>query len=296
MKKPKIIVILGVTGSGKTGLSIGLAKKFNGEIISADSRQVYKSLDIGTDKIKNKEMKGVPHHLLDVASPKRFFSVSQYQKKSIKAILEITKREKTPFIVGGTGFYIQSIVDGIFFPKTKKNPNLRKKLAAKSPNQLFQILKTIDKNRAKNIDCKNSIRMIRAIEIAEELGEVPKLTKTIQPYDFLILGLKVDYKNIQTLCEKRFYEWIKEGLLKEIKDLKKLGLSWQKIESFGLYYTILAQYIQGKIEKKEAFDRSITSIQQYIKRQKTWFKRDARINWIKNESEAIDKIENFLKL
>jgi tRNA dimethylallyltransferase len=136
----KVIIILGPTGSGKTTMSISLAKQFNGEIISADSRQVYKFLDVGTDKIQEKEMDGIPHHLLDIASPKRIFSVVQYQKKALNAIKNIHKRDKIPFIVGGSGFYIQSIVDNLAYPKTKRDNKLRKELAKKRAKELFSIL------------------------------------------------------------------------------------------------------------------------------------------------------------
>ena len=291
----KIIVILGPTGSGKTKISIDLAKKFNGEIVSADSRQVYRFLDIGTDKIAKEKMDGIVHHLLDVASPKRIFSVVQYQKKALNAIKNIHKRDKIPFIVGGSGFYIQSIVDNIAYPKTKRDNKLRKKLAKKGAKELFSILEKLDPVRAKNIDEKNPVRLIRAIEIAKQLEKVSPITKKRSPYQFLIIGLKINENKIDDICKKRFNKWIKRGLIKEIKNLQEIGLSWEKIESFGLYYFILAQYIQGKISRKEAFEKSIISLRQYIKKQITWFKKEKRIVWVDNKKEALDKIQGFLK-
>ncbi|NKQ38881.1 MAG: tRNA (adenosine(37)-N6)-dimethylallyltransferase MiaA [Methanosarcinales archaeon] len=291
----KIIVILGPTGSGKTKISIDLAKKFNGEIVSADSRQVYRFLDIGTDKIAKEKMDGIVHHLLDVASPKRIFSVVQYQKKALNAIKNIHKRDKIPFIVGGSGFYIQSIVDNIAYPKTKRDNKLRKKLAKKGVKELFSILEKLDPVRAKNIDKKNPVRLIRAIEIAKQLEKVSPITKKTSPYQFLIIGLKINENKIDDICKKRFNKWIKRGLIKEIKNLQEIGLSWEKIESFGLYYFILAQYIQGKISRKEAFEKSIISLRQYIKKQITWFKKEKRIVWVDNKKEALDKIQGFLK-
>jgi len=233
----KIIVILGPTGSGKTKISIDLAKKFNGEIVSADSRQVYRFLDIGTDKIAKEKMDGIVHHLLDVASPKRIFSVVQYQKKALNAIKNIHKRDKIPFIVGGSGFYIQSIVDNIAYPKTKRDNKLRKKLAKKGVKELFFILEKLDPVRAKNIDKKNPVRLIRAIEIAKQLEKVSPITKKTSPYQFLIIGLKINENKIDDICKKRFNKWIKRGLIKEIKNLQEIGLSWEKIEV--LDYTIL---------------------------------------------------------
>ena len=175
-KNNKIIVILGPTASGKTALSITLAKRFNGEIISTDSRQVYKGLNIGSGKITKKEMKGIPHHLLDVANPKRKFTVAQFQTLALKKIQEIQNKGKIPFLVGGTGFYIQSVVDGIAIPEVKPNWKLRKKLDKKSVKELFLMLKKLDPRRAKNIDPKNPHRIIRAIEIVLSTNKpVPKI-------------------------------------------------------------------------------------------------------------------------
>ncbi len=167
----KLIVILGPTASGKSDLVVKLAKKFGGEIISADSRQVYKGLNIGSGKITKKEMQGVPHYLLDVANPKRRFTVAQYQKLAFKKIKEIQRRGNIPFLVGGTGFYIQSIVDRIVIPEVKPNWKLRKNLAQKTTDELFLMLKKLDSDRAKNIDAKNPRRLIRAIEIALSLRD-----------------------------------------------------------------------------------------------------------------------------
>ncbi len=166
----KLIVILGPTASGKSELAVKLAKKFNGEIISADSRQVYKGLNIGTGKITKKEMKGIGHHLLDVASPKRKFTVAQFQKLAFKKIREIQRRGKTPFLVGGTGFYIQSVVDNISIPEVTPNWKLRKALEKKNTEELFSMLKKLDPARAKTIDSKNPRRLTRAIEIASAEG------------------------------------------------------------------------------------------------------------------------------
>ncbi|HPB60447.1 MAG TPA: tRNA (adenosine(37)-N6)-dimethylallyltransferase MiaA, partial [Candidatus Paceibacterota bacterium] len=184
-EKPKIVVILGPTASGKTALSIKVAQKIGGEVISADSRQVYKGLDLGTGKVTKKEMGSVPHHLLDVASPKRKFSVARYQKLANKKITEIIKRGRTPIIVGGSGFYIQAIVDNLILPDVPPNPKLRLELQGKTIHELFSILKKIDPQRAKNIDENNPVRLIRAIEIGKALGQVPKLQFANPPFNFI---------------------------------------------------------------------------------------------------------------
>ena len=169
----KLIVVLGPTASGKTDLSIKLAKKLGGEIVSADSRQIYKGMDIGTGKVTKKEMRGIPHHLLDVASPRARFSAAHYQKMALKAIGKTYKRGKIPFLVGGTGFYIQAVTEGLVLPEVKPDWKLRKKLEKKSNKELFLMLLKLDKKRAKAIDRDNPRRLIRAIEIAKKIGAVP---------------------------------------------------------------------------------------------------------------------------
>src|SRR3989344_7957528 len=170
MKRPKVVVILGQTATGKSNLAVKVAKKFNGEVISADSRQVYKGLDIGTGKISRQEMKDIPHHLLDVANPKKQFTVAEYQKKAMVAMADIVKRGKVPIICGGTGFYIDAVTKGLVLPEVPPNYVLRKNLALVSERVLMLKLKKLDPVRAQNIDPKNKVRLIRAIEIAKALG------------------------------------------------------------------------------------------------------------------------------
>ena len=172
--KPKIVVVLGPTSSGKSALAVEIARKFNGEVISADSRQVYKGLNIGTGKITKKEMKGVPHYLLDVASAKKRFTVADFKILTEKTIDEILSRGKLPIICGGTGFYIEAVTKGITPPEVLPNKKLRAELEDKTNEQLFEILSKLDSKRAKNIDRNNPHRMIRSIELATVLGAVPE--------------------------------------------------------------------------------------------------------------------------
>ena len=178
----KLIVILGPTASGKSDLAIKFAKKFNGEIISADSRQVYKKMDIGTGKITRKETKGVPHYLLDVVSPKRKFTVVQYRKLAIKAINKIFEKGKVPILCGGTGFYIQAVIDGVIIPEVKPDWKLRRKLEKKTTEELFKWLKKLDSKRAKIIDKKNKRRLVRALEVI--IKTVPMIKQ--KENDFLV--------------------------------------------------------------------------------------------------------------
>jgi len=294
LRLPKLIVILGPTASGKSELAIQLAKKFNGEIISADSRQVYRGMDIGTGKVAKKEMKGIPHYLLDVASPKKRFTVVQYRKLALETINKIFKKGKVPILCGGTGFYIQAVVDGILIPKVHPDWKLRKKLEKRSVKELFNQLKKLDPKRAKTIEQKNKRRLIRALEIIKKIGRVPIFKKQPLPYPILMIGIKKSREEIKKRIKKRFVKWLKQGLIREVKNLKKSSLSFKRIEEFGIHYRVIAQYLQNKIGDKEMIENSIREIQNYAKRQMTWFKRDKRICWIKNYREAKNLVKNFL--
>jgi len=291
----KIIVILGPTASGKSDLAVKIAKQFNGEIISADSRQVYKGMDIGTGKITKKEMQGVPHYLLDITSPKRKFTVVQYKKIAQKTIKKILGKGKIPIICGGTAFYIFALIDGLFIPIVKPDWKLRAKLEKLDIAELFKKLKKLDPKRAKTIERKNKRRLIRALEIIIKTKKpVPDIKKEPLPYPILILGIKKSPEKLKPLIEKRLKKRLKQGMVAEIKKLRKLPLSWQKIEQFGLEYKYIAEFIQGKINKQEMIKRLQKDIEHFAKRQMNWFKRDKRIHWIKNYQEARKTIKQFL--
>ncbi len=275
----KVFVILGQTATGKSNLAVKIAKIIDGEIISADSRQVYKDLDIGSGKITEKEMKGVPHHLLSVANPKRKFTVAQYKKLADKEIKEIIKRDKTPIICGGTGFYIDAITKGIVFPEVPPNTKLRKELNKKTAEELFKILKKLDSERAKTIDAKNPIRLIRAIEIAEYLGKVPPITEATPPYQFVKIGLFLSDDKLKKNVTKRVKGMFKNGLLNEIKKLKRNGISEKRLREFGFEYF--------NPTEESVIDGTI----KYAKRQMTWFKRDPEIRWF--EASNKDQSEIF---
>lgn len=292
----KLIVILGQTASGKSELAVNLARKFNGEIISADSRQVYEDLDIGTAKITKKERGGISHHLLDVASPKKRFTIAQYGKLAAKAMKKIHLKNKVPIICGGTGFYIQAVVDGIIIPEVRPDWKLRKKLEKKSTEELCRILEKVDPKRAQAIDRKNPRRLLRAIEIVRKTKKpIEVLQKRPLPYPVLMIGIKKKEEDLKKKIEKRFFKWLKQGLLGEVKKLRKSGLSWKKIEEFGIHYRVAARHVQNKLNRKEMIEKSIKEIQNYAKRQMVWFKRDKRIYWVKNYREAEKLVKNFLR-
>jgi len=271
MKKQKITVILGQTATGKSDLAVKIAKKVNGEVISADSRQVYKGLDIGTSKITKKEMKDIPHHLLDVANPKKKFTVVEYQKLTNSAIAEIVNKNKIPIICGGTGFYIDAITKGTIFPEVPPNPKLRKTLYSKLAIALFEYLKKLDPRRAKDIKNKNEqnnkIRLVRAIEIAKALGKVSNYKVQPCQYKFIKIGLYLPPDKLKKKIEKRVKKMFKEGLLKEIKSLKKSGVSEKRLKEFGFEYD------------SPTYEKVVKETIKYTKRQKTWFKRDKEIRW-----------------
>lgn len=279
MNTAKVLVILGPTAVGKSDLAVELAKQYNGEVISADSRQVYTGLNIGTGKITKKEMRGVPHHLLDVMNPKKVFSVELWKQQAEVAIKDIISRGKLPIICGGTGFYIQSIVDNITLPDVPANPTLRKELSLKSTDELFKILKKLDPNRAKNIDSKNPVRLIRAIEIAQTLGKVPKVKKVKSSYEFIQIGLTLPSSVLHERIHTRMISRMKKGMVAEAEKLHASGLSYKRMEALGLEYRSLSLYLQKKISKKELASQIELGNIQYARRQMQWFKRDVRIKW-----------------
>jgi tRNA dimethylallyltransferase len=305
----KLVVVLGPTASGKSDLAVEIAKRYNGEVISADSRQIYEGMDIGSGKITKKEMQGVPHHLLDVASPRKRFTVAQFQKLAWKEIKKIQKRGKLPILCGGTGLYIQSIVDGLVIPEITPDAKLRAKMEKLSTEELFKKLKKLDPRRAENIDRHNRRRLIRALEIVIKTGQpVPtletsagsrtwqKLPRTdLGELNILQLGIAQPKEKLIKLINRRLYKRLKQGMVAEVKKLHHSGVSWKRLEEFGLEYRAIALYLQNKISKQQMIDRIQKESEQYAKRQMTWFQRDKKINWIKSYKETEKLVKNFLK-
>ncbi len=292
----KLIVILGPTATGKSDLAVLLAKRHSGEVISADSRQVYTGLDIGSGKITKREMKGVPHHLLNVVSPKKRFSVSDYVKHATKALADIEKREKLPIVAGGTGLYIDGFLNGIVFPEVPPNPLLRKKLERKTLAELARILKTKDPERFKSIDTKNKVRLIRALEIVSALGKVPKQKAKPLERDILWIGLTDSTEALTQRIKKRLLARLKKGMEREVRALKKGGVSWKRLYDLGLEYRYVAERLQKKITGREMADEILKESIAYSKRQMTWFKRNQKIHWFKpNETKKAQMLaQSFL--
>ncbi|MCD6147794.1 tRNA (adenosine(37)-N6)-dimethylallyltransferase MiaA [bacterium] len=309
--KNKLIVLLGPTASGKSKLAVKLAKKFNGEIVSADSRQVYKEMLIGTaspaqeaqkpNLVSASRKKGpiliekIPHYMLHIVYPNENFNAAIYKKLAVKIIRDIQKRGKLPFLVGGTGLYISVIVDNLKLPKVPPNRKLRKNLEKKSLKELFEIYKKIDPEGAERIDKQNKRRLIRAIEVSKISGKPfwKQREKSSPMFETLQIGIKLDKDLLKKRIEKRTEKMFKNNLEEEVKNLvKKYG--WvPALDSIGYYEW--KGYLEGKKTKKQVRKEITLHSLQYAKRQMTWFKKDKRIYWIKNYKEAEDIIKNFLK-
>jgi tRNA dimethylallyltransferase len=308
-KKQKLIAIVGTTASGKTGLAVKLCLAFNGEVISADSRQVYKGMDIGTGKdlIEYRVKKGnkyidIPYHLIDVVTPKRRFTLASYQKKAFRAIDDILASGKNVFLVGGTGLYSQAVIDNYNLSFVKPNLKLRKELDKLEIVDILNKLKKVSKLNKKEFKKitkeKNKRRLVRYLEFCLTTKKPLKdlFTKQEPRYEVLIIGLTFDKDVLESRIRKRLKDRLeKEDMLGEVERLRSEGLSWKKLEEFGLEYKYLSLYLKGNISYEQMFEEIVRASVQFAKRQLTWFKKDKRTIWIKNNTEAKKRIKEFLK-
>ncbi len=293
-RRTKIIVVVGPTASGKSDLGIRLARKFNGEIISADSRQVYRGMDIGTGKVTKKEQKLAKHYLLDVVSPKKVFTVSDFKKFGEKAIKEILNKDKIPLIVGGTGFYIDALVKDSTVPEVPPNKKLRARLEKISAENLYKKLKRLDSKRALTIDKNNKRRLIRALEIIKTTGKPIPPSKESSPYDILYLGINPPRDILEKKIKLRLKSRLKQGMMREVKDLLNSGVSKKRLHDLGLEYRWLSEYLAKKIKYADMENGLFRSIVKYSKRQMTWFKINKEIHWIKTSREAGKLVKKFI--
>lgn len=340
-KKKSLIAIVGPTASGKSELAVRLAKKYNGEIISADSRQVYKGLDIGSGKVEGKWRKKrkdrhsnfqlslenarpftqpftykfiyktIPHHCIDYVSPKKRYTVVDFQECARRAIDDIRARGKIPFLVGGTGFYIDAVLGNATFPVVSPNSLLRKKLERLPAEKLFAMLKQKDPRRASTIDPYNKRRLIRALEILSSLRGVPpsrdneaisdaQKVEIAAPAlrgrnDTLMIGIKKDKKILQKSIAKRVRAMLKRGLAAEIKKLRSQGLSWKRIAEFGFEYRLPALFLRKKISREKLENELVKENWRYAKRQMTWWRRNKNIRWISSFSKVLTFLTKALK-
>ena len=280
-------MILGPTASGKTQLAVQLAYDLQGEIISADSRQVYKGMDIGTGKDLNEYLIGgrkIPYHLIDIIDPQSEFSLFEFQNRFYKIFTQLRLKRIVPIMVGGTGLYLESVLAGYNMPKAHPDQELRKILSLQSKKQLQEILQALKPRLHNKTDLDDPERLIRAIEIeraraikSEEQQEKPDI-------DAVVLGINWERSELWQRITSRLKERLGEGMMEEVKNLHSAGLTWKKLESFGLEYRFISQYLQNKITFDEMINKLNTSIHQFAKRQETWFRRMEKkgivINWI----------------
>jgi len=313
---PKVIVILGPTASGKTGIGVQLAKKFNGEIISADSRQVYRGLDLGTGK-DLKEYDSVRYHLIDICDPEEKFNMFDWLESARLAVRDILDRGMMPIVVGGTGLYIQALVEGFTTIKNEKlkirNSNLKSKkysreeLDLKTSKDLQKILGKLDLESFNKIDQNNPHRLIRAIERVQEGIEISKIAV---PYDFLQIGINLPREKLYKRIDKRVGSRFEEGMLEEVRGLLDSGINPKWLHKLGLEYRIISEYLLSNSKIPVLSSKSISNVKTdefqemsqllkyrihaFARRQLTWFRRFSQIRWISNYDEVEKVAENFL--
>lgn len=284
----KLILIVGPTAIGKTSLSIEVAKKFNCEIISADSMQIYKKMDIGTAKITKEEMAGIRHHMIDEVEPDEEFSVSDFRRKSYEYIEEIFSAGNQPLIAGGTGLYVNSLVYDLDFASSERDEALRKKYtdyAEKYGNQyIHDILEGIDSESAQRISVKDTKRIIRAIEVFETTGK--KMSETCEDFrkknkdfDLVYIGLDMDRGKLYDRINRRVDIMLEQGLVEEVRMLLNSGYGRELTSMKAIGYKEVADYIEGKVEYSEMVETLKMNSRRFAKRQLTWFRRDDRIKW-----------------
>jgi len=290
----KIIAIVGPTASGKTSLGISLARKIGGEIISADSRQIYRGMDIIAGTPTALEMHGVPHHLLRATDPRRHYSAGRFAREGARLATAIARRGNIPIVVGGTGFYADALLSGIELPEVPPNMKLRGELAKKTAAQLFTYLKRLDPRRAAEIDNDNPVRLIRAMEIARALGAVPPLPAAARSkkFEVLWLGLSPTPEAHRRAIRKRVREHLRRGLLAEAQRLRA-RLSKKRYDELGAEFRFIADCLDKKITKKELAIKLEQWELAYAKRQMRWLRRNAHIVWIQTKREAFAKAGKF---
>jgi tRNA dimethylallyltransferase len=294
-----LVVVLGPTASGKSALGIALAQRFQGEIVSADSRQVYRGLDIGTAKVTPEEQALIPHHLLDVADPREIYTVSQFQQQAIAAINGILARGHQPFLVGGSPHYIQAVVDHLDIPRVPPQPELRAQLEALPLAELVAQLQELDPESAATIDRNNPRRVIRALEVCLVTGRPFSHQRAIAAplYRSLLLGPEWPRDVLYRRIDARVDERIRQGMVQEVRYLLEQGVSHERLEALGLEYRYISRMLRGEFSSEdEMVQRLKYAIHDFTRRQLTWFRRDKRIVWVENgdveKAEAV--VSGFL--
>ncbi len=281
---PKLIVIEGTNASGKSGLGVELAKRYHGEIVSADSRQVFRKLDLGSGKITRDEMRGVPHHLIDVCDPGDFFSMADFQKLAYQAIDGILARGNTPFLVGGTGLYVDAVADGYALSDRMPDLAYRAQLETYSTEALYQML--LEKLPNTEVEKRNRNRVMRILEKLHDGDDVTPSKET--RYQVLRLGVTWDRETLRKRIDERLQRRMQDGMVQEVRDVLDSGVSQEFMIKLGLEYKFITQYLNGQFaSEKEMTDLLATAIKQFAKRQMTWFRRNDSIHWLDMTADPI---------
>ena len=293
---PKVVAVVGTNASGKSALGIELAKKYNGEIISADSRQVFTGLDLGSGKVTPEEMQGVPHHLIDVREPNEFFSMADFQKMSYAAIEDIRTRGRLPMIVGGTGLYVDSVLDGYMLSDKEPDLAYRAELEKLTTPELYDMLLKLMPEA--QVDRCNRNRVMRMIErIHDGDNAVPSKQKR---YESLRLGVSWPREVVNHRIDERLERRLKEGMIEEVQGLMDRGATTEFLLGLGLEYRFITQHLLGEMGREEMLEKLAIAIKQFAKRQMTWFRRNPDIVWLDMAgdymSQACEVVDKFLKV
>ena len=301
--KPKVIVICGPTASGKTSLSIELAKKIDGEIISSDSMQIYKDMSIGTAKPTVEEMQGIPHYLLDFVLPSERYSVADFKKEATKKIEDILSRNKTPIIVGGTGLYVDSLTKNISYPEIEIDLKYREELEIliekNGLESLYRQAVQVDEQAMKNISANDKKRIMRVLEIYHQTGKTKTQLEAESrlippPYQYIVFAIDMDREKLYERINKRVDIMIEQGLIEEVQELiekyKEFPTAMQ-----GLGYKEVVEYLDGKTTKDEMIEKLKMETRRYAKRQLTWFRKDKEIKWINGLAPLEQNIQYILE-
>lgn len=295
----KLVVIAGPTASGKSSLGITLALEFHGEIVSADSRQVYRGLDIGTAKVTPEERAIVPHHLLDVADPRETYTVARFQQEAVQVINEILARGHQPFLVGGSPHYIQAVVDHLVIPPIPPQPELRARLEARPLDDLLTELERLDPTSAANIDRQNPRRIIRALEVCLVTGKPFSVQRRVAAplYNCFLLAINWPRTELYARIDRRVDERMQQGMVEEVRVLLAQGLSHERLEALGLEYRFISRLLRGEFRnEQEMVERLKFAIHDFTRRQLTWLRKDERITWFEGHhlNSAVDLVRHFL--
>jgi tRNA dimethylallyltransferase len=295
----KLVAIIGPTGVGKTRLVIQLAQKFNGEIINADSRQIYRFMDIGTAKPTKEEQALVPHHLIDIVNPDEDFSLATYQQLAYKAISDIQGRGKLPFLVGGTGQYVWAVLEGWLVPKVPPDIEFRRNLEQKAKSnasELYQELNRLDPVAAEKIDPQNVRRVIRALEVNRQKPFSQSKGKVTPPFESSIIGLTMEREKLYQHVDARVDEMIRQGFIDEVKKLIEMGYSLTLPAMSSIGYREIGQYVHGKMTLEEAVYKIKTGTHRFIRHQYAWFRlKDEKIRWFDAREMSEGEIEDVVK-